>query len=125
MSFPIDAMHQTTKASRLLAPNNFLRRNFQKFSKLSPRECEVLKQLALGKSSSETGNELLFLLVPLILTEKISVENSKGLPITSSASMPYMDLKYVFGILLIVYISCITTHILLYYPYYLRYANIF
>ena len=59
MSFPIDAMHHmTTKASRLLDENNFLRRNFQKFSKLSPRECEVLKQLALGKSSPETGHEL-------------------------------------------------------------------
>lgn len=59
MALPIDAMHHmTTKASRLLEENNFLRRNFSLFSKLSKRECEVLKLLALGKSSAETGNEL-------------------------------------------------------------------
>lgn len=59
ISFPIDAMHHmTSKASRLLEENNFLRKNFQKFSRLSARECEVLKQLALGKSSAETATEL-------------------------------------------------------------------
>ncbi|MEJ7779893.1 MAG: helix-turn-helix transcriptional regulator [Daejeonella sp.] len=48
----------TGKASRLLEENNFLRRNFSKFSKLSLRECEVLKKLALGNSSAETAEEL-------------------------------------------------------------------
>lgn len=56
ISFPIDAMHHmTAKAARVLEENNFLRRNFQKYSKLSARECDVLKQLALGKSSAETA----------------------------------------------------------------------
>lgn len=59
MAFPIDTMHHmTSKAARVLEENNFLRRNFQKFSKLSPRECEVLKELALGKSSAESAAEL-------------------------------------------------------------------
>ncbi len=59
ISFPIDAMHHmTSKAARILEENNFLRRNFQKFSKLSHREREVLKELALGKSSAETAAEL-------------------------------------------------------------------
>ncbi len=59
VSFPIDAMHHmTSKASRLLEENNFLRRNFQKYSRLSARECEVLKELALGKSSGDTATEL-------------------------------------------------------------------
>ncbi len=59
ISFPIDAMHHmTTKAARVLEENNFLRRNFQKYSKLSQRECEVLRELALGKSSAETAAEL-------------------------------------------------------------------
>ncbi|SKB37763.1 helix-turn-helix transcriptional regulator [Daejeonella lutea] len=59
ISFPIDAMHHmTSKAARVLEENNFLRQNFQKYSRLSARECEVLKELALGKSSGETAAEL-------------------------------------------------------------------
>lgn len=59
MSFPIDAMHHmTNKADRLLEENNFLRKNFQKYSSLSKRECEILGHLALGKSSSETASAL-------------------------------------------------------------------
>jgi DNA-binding CsgD family transcriptional regulator len=59
ISYPIDAMHHmTAKAARVLEENNFLRKNFPKFSKLSIRECEILKQLALGKSSAETAAEL-------------------------------------------------------------------
>ncbi len=59
ISFPIDAMHHmTSKAARVLDENNFLRRNFQRYSRLSLRECEVLKELALGKSSAETASEL-------------------------------------------------------------------
>ena len=59
LSFPIDAMHHmNNKAKRLLEENNFLRKNFQKYSALSKRECEILRQLALGKSSSETASAL-------------------------------------------------------------------
>ncbi len=59
LAFPIDTMHHmTAKADRLLAENNFLRRNMKRFSSLSVRECEVLKLLALGKSSIETADEL-------------------------------------------------------------------
>ncbi|TKC05239.1 response regulator transcription factor [Pedobacter frigoris] len=59
MSFPIDAMHHmTTKASRLLEENNFLRKNFHIYSKLSSREREILRLMALGKSSGETAEEL-------------------------------------------------------------------
>lgn len=59
MAFPIDTMHHMTfKAERLLAENNFLRNNFQLFSRLSKRECEILKYLAMGKSALETAEEL-------------------------------------------------------------------
>jgi DNA-binding CsgD family transcriptional regulator len=59
MSFPIDAMHHmAAKASRLLEENNFLRSNFTLYAALSPREREVLKLMALGKSSPETATEL-------------------------------------------------------------------
>lgn len=59
MSFAIDAMHHmASKASRLLEENNFLRRNFEQFAKLSQRERDVLRTMAMGKSASETAEEL-------------------------------------------------------------------
>ncbi|MCD0489779.1 PAS and helix-turn-helix domain-containing protein [Pedobacter sp. MC2016-14] len=58
-SIPIDAMHHmTVKASRLLEENNFLRNNYQTFALLSMREREILKFMALGKSSADTADEL-------------------------------------------------------------------
>ena len=59
MSFPIDPKHHlSTKAGRLLEENDFLRKNFKLFAKLSKREKEVLKLLALGKSASDTAADL-------------------------------------------------------------------
>lgn len=56
MAFPIDPLnHITTKVDRLLEENNFIRKNYTNFKKLSKRECEVLRLLALGKSSPETA----------------------------------------------------------------------
>lgn len=78
ISFPIDAMHHmTSKAARILEENNFLRRNFQKFSKLSARECEVLKKLALGKSSAETGEEL-FISLSTVDTHRKNIRKKLG-----------------------------------------------
>lgn len=59
ISFPIDAMHHmVNKAGKLLDENNFLRQNHHRYCRLSKREREVLKYMALGKSSSETAIEL-------------------------------------------------------------------
>lgn len=59
MSFPIDPKHHLThKAGRLLEENNFLRKNFNLYTKLSKREREVLRLLALGKSASEMAEDL-------------------------------------------------------------------
>lgn len=59
LAFPIDTMHHmTAKANRLLEENNFLRKNIERFSSLTPREKGVLKLLALGKSSTETADAL-------------------------------------------------------------------
>ncbi|RZM27378.1 MAG: response regulator transcription factor [Pedobacter sp.] len=61
LAFPIDTMHHmTAKANRLLEENNFLRKNIQGFSSLTTRERDVLRLLALGKSSTETA-EVLFI----------------------------------------------------------------
>ncbi|MGV3685952.1 MAG: helix-turn-helix transcriptional regulator [Daejeonella sp.] len=78
VSFPIDAMHHmTTKAARVLEENNFLRKNFQKFSKLSQREREVLKELALGKSSAETAVEL-FISLSTVDTHRKNIRKKLG-----------------------------------------------
>ena len=59
ISVPLEAMHHmTAKATRLLEENNFLRRNFKNYSKLTKREREILTQIALGKSAQEIAKEL-------------------------------------------------------------------
>jgi DNA-binding CsgD family transcriptional regulator len=55
----IDPQHYfTAKANRLLEQNVFLRKNYDKFVKLSEREREILKLLTLGKSATEIGTAL-------------------------------------------------------------------
>lgn len=55
----IDPMnHITAKVSRMLEENNFLRNNYQQFSKLSKRECEILQLMALGQSAAEISGKL-------------------------------------------------------------------
>ncbi|MBC3540943.1 response regulator transcription factor [Rufibacter sediminis] len=55
----VDPMHHiTAKVKRILEENSFLRQNYQKFAQLGPREREVLKRVALGKSSLEIADEM-------------------------------------------------------------------
>ncbi len=59
ISFPLDPKHHlSNKAGRLMEENNFLRRNHKLYTKLSYRELEVLRLLALGKSATDTASEL-------------------------------------------------------------------
>lgn len=59
VSFPVDRMkHIPNKAERLLAENQFFKDNLHKFLKLGNRAKEVLKLVALGKSSAEIADEL-------------------------------------------------------------------
>lgn len=59
VAFPIDSMkHIPHKAERLLAENNFFRNNLDKFLNLGKREKQVLRLVALGKSSAAIGEEL-------------------------------------------------------------------
>ena len=59
ISFPIDSNHaMTSKAAKLLEENNFLKKNLHEFAKLTPRETEVLKHIAIGKNAIECGNDL-------------------------------------------------------------------
>lgn len=59
VSIPIGQMkHIPHKAERLLAENIFFKNNIAKFQTLGNRGKEVLKLVALGKSSSEIADEL-------------------------------------------------------------------
>jgi len=59
VSVPIDRMkHMEAKAERLLKENMFLKKNLKNFLSLGGREKEVLKLVALGKSSKEIADEL-------------------------------------------------------------------
>jgi DNA-binding CsgD family transcriptional regulator len=78
ISVPIDEMHHmTAKASRLLEENNFFRNHFQQFDTLSKREKEVLRMLALGKTSQETG-EILFISSNTVETHRKNIKQKLG-----------------------------------------------
>ncbi len=78
MAFPIDTMHHmTVKAERLLEENNFLRKNVHLFSKLSKREREVLRQMALGKSAQETAVEM-FIAHGTVETHRKNIKQKLG-----------------------------------------------
>jgi DNA-binding CsgD family transcriptional regulator len=78
IAFPIDAMHRmTAKAARLLEENNFLRRNFNVYSKLSKREHQILRLLAQGKSSIETADEL-FISLHTVETHRKNIKAKLG-----------------------------------------------
>jgi DNA-binding CsgD family transcriptional regulator len=75
IALPVDPKHHlTSKVSRLLEENNFLRNNLKKFTTLGNREKEVLKLLALGKSSAEIAKEL-FISVSTVETHRKNIRN--------------------------------------------------
>lgn len=59
VSFPVDRMkHIENKAERLLKENMFFKENLNKFLSLGKRAKEVLRLVALGKSSADIAEEL-------------------------------------------------------------------
>jgi len=59
VALPVDqSKHIPNKAARLLAEKNFFHTNLKKFLTLGQREIEVLKLVAIGKSSPEIANEM-------------------------------------------------------------------
>ena len=84
-AFPIDPEHQiTTKVARLLEENNFLRKNSGNFARLSQREREILKLMALGNGSQEISEQL-FIPLNTVKThrkniyQKLSLKNTYDL----------------------------------------------
>ncbi|WP_207434171.1 PAS and helix-turn-helix domain-containing protein [Sabulibacter ruber] len=59
LAITVDPMHHlTSKINRIIDENAFLRQHYQNFSQLGSREREVLKLVALGKSSHEIADEM-------------------------------------------------------------------
>lgn len=59
VAIPIDPAHNlSSKVTRLLEENNFLRENSDKFHQLSKRERQLLRSFALGKTTPEIAAEL-------------------------------------------------------------------
>lgn len=74
MAFPIDHLNQiTAKASRILEENDFKRKYYNEFIKLSKREREVLTLLALGKSAPEAA-EILFISATTVETHRKNIK---------------------------------------------------
>lgn len=58
-SLPVEAQHHiAAKAQRLLAENNFLRKNYQLFDQLTKREKEILQLMAMDITSEEMAQRL-------------------------------------------------------------------
>ncbi|MGV3541186.1 MAG: response regulator transcription factor [Rufibacter sp.] len=74
ISLPVDPVHHMAgKVVRLLEENNFLRQNHFLFSQLSKREKDILRELALGKSSAEIAEEL-FIAQATVETHKKNIK---------------------------------------------------
>ncbi|MFD3002640.1 response regulator transcription factor [Pontibacter toksunensis] len=74
IAIPIDGMHYVTaKVERLLEENNFLRRHYHHFAKLTSREHDILRLMALGKSSLETS-EILFISTATVDTHRKNIK---------------------------------------------------
>lgn len=74
LAFPIDTLQNSpAKMDRLVEENNFKRKNYHSFNKLGTREREVLRLLALGKSSPETA-EILFITNTTVETHRKNIK---------------------------------------------------
>ena len=79
MAFPVDQMkHIPNKAERLLAENEFFKNNQNKFMCLGERAKEVLRLVALGKSSAEISTEL-SISVETVNTHRKNIKKKLGI----------------------------------------------
>ncbi|MDQ3534698.1 MAG: LuxR C-terminal-related transcriptional regulator [Bacteroidota bacterium] len=82
IAIPIDQMkHIPQKAERILAENKFFKNNIDKFLSLGDRAKEILKLVALGKSSSEIADEL-HISVETVSTHRKLIKQKLGITTT-------------------------------------------
>ncbi len=78
IALPIDPTHQITiKVDKLLQENRFLREHYHLFAKLGRRERDVLRLLAIGKSSAEIA-ESLFISATTVDTHRRNIKSKLG-----------------------------------------------
>lgn len=78
VAIPIDSVHQLSeKIVRLLDENNFLRKNYHKFDQLGKREKEILKYIAMGKSSHQIA-EMIFISPTTVDTHRRNIKKKLG-----------------------------------------------
>ena len=78
VAIPIDPAHQITiKVNKLLEENRFLRQHYHLFAKLGNRERDVLRLLAIGKSSAEIA-EALFISATTVDTHRRNIKSKLG-----------------------------------------------
>lgn len=74
IALPINPTHHlTTKVARLLEENDFLRKHYTQFARLGKRERDVLKLIAMGKSSAEIS-EALFISTTTVDTHRRNIK---------------------------------------------------
>lgn len=79
IAIPIDKLkHIPNKAERLLAEKNFFHTNLQKFLTLGKREKEVLRLVALGKSSLEIA-DIMCISVQTVSTHRKMIKQKLGI----------------------------------------------
>lgn len=79
VALPVDQLkHIPNKAERLLAEKNFFHANLPKFLILGKREKEVLKLVALGKSSLEIANKMC-ISVQTVNTHRKAIKQKLGI----------------------------------------------
>lgn len=82
VSFPVDRMkHIPNKAERLLAENQFFKQNLHKFLNMGKRAKEVLRLVALGKSSAEIAQEL-NISIETVNTHRKNIKKKLGISTT-------------------------------------------
>jgi len=78
-AIPIDELkHIPNKARRLLAESEFLRSNISKFLQLTNREREILRLVAVGKSSLQISNQL-YISTETVNTHRKNIKSKLGI----------------------------------------------
>lgn len=91
IAIPIDKLkHIPNKAERLLAERNFFHSNLHKFLTLGKREIQVLRLVAMGKSSPEIANELFISIQTVnthrkIIKQKLNIKSNYDFTIYAHA----------------------------------------
>ncbi|KAF0237172.1 MAG: response regulator containing a CheY-like receiver domain and an HTH DNA-binding, partial [Prolixibacteraceae bacterium] len=85
-AIPVDSLHiLAQKAQRVLDENKFLKNNYYLFEKLTKREIEILKLIAIG-TSNETISQKLFISEETVATHRKNIKRKLNCKTTFDCS---------------------------------------